>query len=58
MDKKILEITVEEKDGEFVIRLAGERAEEWARRFGGGCGCGCCCRRPGEGEGKGRGGCC
>lgn len=31
MDKNILELKVEEKDGEYVIRIKGEKAEHFAK---------------------------
>ncbi len=57
MEKKILEIRTEEKDGEFVIRLSGERAADIAKCFRE-AGVACCCRRPGAGEKEAAASCC
>jgi len=57
MERKILEIKIEEKDGEFVIRLSGERAAEIAKCFREG-GFGCCCGRTGTGDKEAAAKCC
>ncbi len=49
MDKKILDVHVEEKDGAFVIRVSGEKASQVVEMVTAMCGCGC---RPHAHEGK------
>jgi len=57
MERKILETKIEEKDGEFVVRLSGERAAEIAKHFREG-GFGCCCCRTGAGDKETAAKCC
>lgn len=47
MEKKILEINVEEKDGEYIVRVKGDQAKDLVN-----CMLSVCCCRPGAG-GKG-----
>jgi hypothetical protein len=54
MEKKILEINVEEKDGEYVIRLKGEKAAALAECLSG---MAACCV-PGGGDKKAAASCC
>jgi len=51
-EKKILEISVDEKDGEYTIRVRGERAAELMKCFPR---CGCC---RSDKEGKAAAECC
>jgi len=44
-EKKILEVSVDEKDGEYIIHVRGERAAEIMKRFAR---FGCCCRSGDE----------
>jgi hypothetical protein len=41
MEKKILEFHIDEKDGEYVIRVKGEKAEKLMKSFP--MMCRCCC---------------
>jgi hypothetical protein len=52
-EKKILEISVDEKDGEYTVRVRGERAAELMKCFPR-----CCCCCGGGKEGKAAAECC
>ncbi len=54
MDKNILDIKIEEKDGEYVIRLKGEKAASLVESLR--CIIGCCV--PSGGEKKAAASCC
>ena len=54
MEKKILEINVEEKDGEYVVRLKGEKAASVVESIR----CLCACCTPAGGESKAAASCC
>ncbi len=51
-EKKLLEITVDEKDGEYVVRLRGENAAEIIKRLSA-----CCCGRAAGADDKAAAGC-
>jgi hypothetical protein len=54
VEKNILELKVEEKDGEYVIRVKGEQAEHFAKCLPLFC---CCSPHPG-GKSKADASCC
>jgi hypothetical protein len=54
MDKNILDVKIEEKDGEYVIRLSGEQAQRLVKCFPAVC---CCTPQP-EGKSKADASCC
>jgi len=45
VDKNILDVKIEEKDGEYIIRVKGERAQQLMKCFPM-----CCCRSPHSGD--------
>jgi hypothetical protein len=54
MEKKILDINVEEKDGEYVIRVKGDRAKDLVDCML----AVCCCKSDPEGKSKAAASCC
>jgi hypothetical protein len=54
VDKNILDVKIEEKDGEYIIRLKGEKAASIVDSIR--CMCGCCA--PADGEKKADASCC
>ena len=54
MEKTILDVKIEEKDGEYVIRIKGERAQHLIKCFP----MVCCCSPHPEGKSKADASCC
>lgn len=55
MDKNIFELKVEEKDGEYTIRIKGDKAGHFVKHLPMFC---CCCSSGKEGKGKADADCC
>jgi hypothetical protein len=54
MEKNILDVKVEEKDGEYIIRIKGDRAKDLVKCFP----TVCCCASDPEGKSKAGASCC